>query len=112
MSYRLVGRAEDQIDRILLESAREWGLERAARYHRLIVGDAPTLPGSREIPQIAGLKSYPLRRARHLVKRELRVGDPRHVVVYRIAPDGVVESLSLVHDRMLLTRGASSSTGS
>jgi hypothetical protein len=34
-NYRLVGPAERQIDRILLESAREWGIEAAAGYQRL-----------------------------------------------------------------------------
>jgi hypothetical protein len=34
MVYRLVGRAEHQIDRILLASASEWGIKAAGRYHR------------------------------------------------------------------------------
>ena len=61
MVYRLVGRAEHQIDRILLASASEWGIEAAARYHRLMlaamaaVGDNSVLPGSRNIPRVAGL---------------------------------------------------------
>jgi hypothetical protein len=38
--------------------------------------------------------------------REHRVGEPRHLIVYRVAPDAVVEILSLVHDRMLLGRAA------
>jgi toxin ParE1/3/4 len=41
---------------------------------------------------------------RHLLARGDRVGEPRHLVVYRVAPDGVTEILSLVHDRMLLAR--------
>jgi plasmid stabilization system protein ParE len=36
LSYRLLGRAEDDIDRILLHSARAWDMETAARYDRLI----------------------------------------------------------------------------
>jgi toxin ParE1/3/4 len=40
------------------------------------------------------------------VPREHRVGEPRHLVIYRVAPDGVVEILSVVHDRMLLARAA------
>lgn len=112
MPYRLVGRAEDRIDAVLLESARRGGIDAAARYNRLIiaamtgVGDFPALPGSREVPKIAGVRTLHLRSARRLVAREHRVGEPRHLVVYRVAPDGVVEILSLVHDRMLLTRAA------
>lgn len=39
---------------------------------------------------------------RRLVAAEDRVADPRHMIVYRTASDGVVEILSVVHDRMLI----------
>ena len=112
MSYRLVGRAEDRIDAVLLESARRWGIDAAARYNRLIiaamtaVGGSPALPGSREVPRVAGVRTLHLRSARRLVAHEHRVGEPRHLVIYRVAPDGVVEILSLVHERMLLARAS------
>jgi toxin ParE1/3/4 len=112
MPYRLVGRAEDRIDAVLLESARRWGIDSAARYHRLIlaamaaVGDSPALPGSREVPKVAGVRALHLRWARRLVALEQRVGEPVHLVIYRVAPDGVVEIPSLVHDRTLLARAA------
>jgi hypothetical protein len=70
MSYRLVGRAEDRIDAVLLESARRVGIDVAARYNRLIiavmtaVGGSPGLPGSREIPRVAGVRTFHLRSAR------------------------------------------------
>lgn len=112
MAYRLVGRASDRIDDILLESARRWGIDAADRYHRLIlaamtaVGECPTLLGSRDVPRVAGLRTYHLRSARRLVEQEYRVSEPRHLVIYRMTQDGVVEILSLVHDRMLLARAA------
>ncbi len=112
LSYRLAGRAEDQIDLILIESARRWGTGGAAKYHRLMlaamaaIGDLPTLPGSREVPRVAGLRVLPMRLARGLVEREHRVGQPRHLIIYRVASDGVVEILGLVHDRMMLARAA------
>jgi toxin ParE1/3/4 len=112
MSYRLVGRAEERIDAVLLESARRGGIDAAVRYSRLIiaamtaVGDSPGMPGSREVPKVAGVRTIHLRSARRLVPREHRVGEPRHLIVYRVAPDAVVEILSLVHDRMLLGRAA------
>jgi plasmid stabilization system protein ParE len=34
------------------------------------------------------------------------VAGPRHLIVYRVASDDVVEILSVVHDRMLLSRAA------
>lgn len=51
-----------------------------------------------------GVLAYPLAAARRLLPPEQRVGRPRHIVVNRVAPDGVVEMLGLVHDRMLLGR--------
>jgi len=110
--YRLAGRAEDVIDKILLESARRWGVATAAKYNRLIlaaltaIGDSPALRGSRDIPRIAGLRTYNLRLARNLVDKEHRVAEPRHLVIYRVAADGVVEILSLAHDRQHLPRAA------
>lgn len=112
MPYRLVGHAEAQIDAALLDSARRWGIPAAARYHRLILtaaaatGEAPALPGSREIPGLAGVRVLHLHAVRRLVDAGNRVAEPRHLIVYRVASDNVVEILSVVHDRMLLSRAA------
>ncbi len=111
-TYRLVGPAERQIDRILLESAREFGIEAAARYHRLMlaamdaVGEIPGRPGARDVPRVTGLRVFHLRSARRLVAAEFRVGQPRHLIVYQVGADGITEILGLAHDRMLLTRAA------
>lgn len=110
MAYRLVGRAEARIDAILFESATRWGLDAADRYNRLLlaamklVGDTPLTPGSRAVTGAPGVRTLDLRSVRHLLARGHRVGEPRHLIVYRVAPDGVTEILSLVHDRMLLAR--------
>lgn len=117
MPYRVVGHAEDRIDAVLLDSARRWGVPAAARYHRLILaaaaaaGEAPALPGSRDIPRLVGVRTLHLRSVRRLVKVEDRVVEPRHLIVYRLASDGVVEILSIVHDRMQLSRAARSALG-
>ena len=117
MPYRLVGRAEDRIDAILLESAKRWGIPAAARYHRLIlaaaaaVAEAHDLPGSRQVPGLSGIRTLHLRSARRLTAVEDRVAEPRHLLIYREAPDGVVEILSVVHDRMLLPREARRALG-
>jgi toxin ParE1/3/4 len=111
-NYRLVGPAERQIDQILLQSAREFGIEAAARYHRLLlaamdaVGESPGRPGARDIPRIKGLRVFHLRSARRLVAAEYRVGQPRHLIVYQVGADGITEVLGVAHDRMLLTRAA------
>lgn len=112
MSYRLLGSAEDQVDRILLVSAREWGIEAAGRYHRLMLavfaalGASPDLRGSHEVAKIVGVRAYPLRLGRARVEQGQRVGVPRHIVVYRTGRDGVVEIIGIAHDRMLLARAA------
>ena len=112
MTFRLVGVAERQIDRILLESAREFGIDAAARYHRLIlvtmaaIADTPGRLGSRAVHPVVGVRVYPLRLARALVDRKDRITRPRHLIVYRIAPDGVIEILGVIHDRMSLVRAA------
>ena len=117
MAYRLVGHAEDRIDAILLDSARRWGMPAAARYHRLILaaaaaaGEFPAVSGSREVPRLAGVRTLHLRSVRRLVAAEDRVAEPRHLIVYRVAADGVVEVLSVVHDRMLLSRAARRALG-
>jgi toxin ParE1/3/4 len=112
MTCRLVGRAEDQIDALLLESARKWGIAAAGNYHRLMLtaftalAASPMLLGSRRIDRIVGVRAYPLRLGRSLVEPDQRAGQPRHIVVYRLGPDGIVEILGLAHDRMLLGRAA------
>ena len=112
MSYRLIRSAEDDIDRILLGGAAEWGLAAAARYNRLMLttfaalGAVPDLRGSRAVPGVAGVRAYHLRLCRKRIKQGGRVGQPRHLVVYRVARDGVVEIIGLAHDRMLLPEAA------
>jgi toxin ParE1/3/4 len=104
LSYRLLAGAEADIDHILLESARAFGVDAAERYGLLMrsVFDAlaavPDRPGSHSRWR-PGLPTSHW--ARRLVVHEQRVGSPRHIVVYRLGSDGVVEIIGLAHDRML-----------
>jgi toxin ParE1/3/4 len=112
VAYRLTRAADDQIDALLLESARVHGIKAAGRYGALIlaamtaVGDDPELLGSVEVPRVRGVRAYPARLVRMRAEPERRVKAPRHLVVYHRAADGVVEVLGLVHDRMVLSRAA------
>lgn len=112
MGYRLARAAEEQPDALLLESARTWGLDAAGRYGQLVLaamaalGDEPDRPGSIEVPRLPGIRAYPIRLSRRRVAPTRRVATPWHLVIYRVAPDRVVEILGLVHDRMVLSRAA------
>jgi toxin ParE1/3/4 len=110
LSYRLLAGAEADIDRILLQSARAFGVEAAERYDLLMrsvfafVSAFPATPGSQEVSNVPGVRVFPLRLGRRLVAQEQRVGHPRHIVVYRVGLDGVIDIIGLAHDRMLLAR--------
>lgn len=112
MSYRLLRGAEDDVDLILLGGAETWGIDAAVRYNRLMLavftalGTAPGLRGSRAVPGVAGVRAYHLRLGRTLIEPDERVGKPRHLVVYRVGTDGVVEIIGMAHDRMLLAEAA------
>lgn len=112
MAYRLAKPAEDQIDAILLESARTHGIEAAGRYGLLLVtamaslGGHPEMLGSIEVPRLQGIRAYPLRLSWMRIEPARRVRAPRHLIIHRVAADGVVEILGLVHDRMVLSRAA------
>ena len=114
LPYRITGPARRGIERILIESGRDFGEAAAERYHRLMLGvfDAlgtePNRRGSRALDDLPDVRAFPLRLGTQLVERDLRVRTPRHIVVYRIGSDGVVEILGLAHDRMLLDRFARS----
>jgi toxin ParE1/3/4 len=70
------------------------------------VAEDPKRPGSRDIPKVSGVRVCTIAVGRFKIDRALRVQTPRHLVVYRVATDGVVEIVGLVHDRMLLPRAA------
>jgi len=71
------------------------------------IGETPILAGSRPVADLSGVRSYHLRSARRLVPAGHRGGEPRHLVmIYRVAENGVVEVLSLVHDRQRLDQAA------
>jgi toxin ParE1/3/4 len=110
--YRLVGKARAQIERIVTDSARRFGLPAAERYFSLMLAtfahldDPAAQLASTDILALTGVRVYQLALGRASVPRDRRVRNPRHLVVYRVAPDGMIEILGVAHDRMLLSRAA------
>jgi toxin ParE1/3/4 len=104
--------AEDQLARILLESARRHGPEAANRYSHLLlaamaaVGDDPGRLGASDVPRQPGIRAFAARLIRLRMEPTRRVRSPRHPIVYRAANDGIVDILGVVHDRMVLSGAA------
>jgi toxin ParE1/3/4 len=96
----------------MLESVRLHGMEAANRYSLLLLttmallGDEPRRPGSIEVSRLPGVRAYPARLSRMRVAVARGVRAPRHLIVYRVGADGIVEVLGVVHDRMVLFRAA------
>lgn len=90
---------------------RQHGAEAAARYQALITAairalrQTPAPPYSQPIRRVLGVRALHLRHAARLLPED-RVKSPRHILLYRVADDGVLEVLGLVHDRMELSRAA------
>ena len=101
--WRLAGPAEAQLVRILADSAEGWGPAGRDRYAALLlaamqdVADDPARPGSTLIE--GRLRIYHCRHSRRRVATPPgRVRRPRHVLVYEVAADGVVDILGLFYD--------------
>jgi toxin ParE1/3/4 len=106
--FRLSAVARRQIAHILARSERDFGVMMRERYATLLVtairdvAADPGRPGSRAEPAVdADLRTYHLGHSRnHVPVAAGRVRKPRHALVFRMAADGVVNILGIVHDRM------------
>jgi toxin ParE1/3/4 len=109
-SYRLAGPARRSIVAILRRSALSFGASARERYANLFlqamddVAADPRRPGVVEVGALREtLGLYHLKHARrHVTNPALKVGSPRHLIVFSVAEDGVVTILGVIHDRMLL----------
>lgn len=109
-AYRLPRLVEARIIALLDEGAQMFGEAARDRYAALIlramqdVAEDPGRPGSRTDPAIdPTARYYHLRHSRDRVGMPPgRVRTPRHVLVYDLAADGVVDILGLVPDRIPL----------
>ena len=104
--YRLPTHVEERIAKVLEEGAEEFGDAARDRYATLIlramqdVADNPGRPGSKADTKIDPTALfYHLRHSRERAAGPAdRVGKPRHILVYELAGDGVVDILGLIPD--------------
>jgi toxin ParE1/3/4 len=93
---------------LLERSLRDFGIDAAVRYNKLIhqgiadLVENPVRPGCHQLPlgdRIA--TTYHLRHSRrNVTPTGERVRRPRHFLLFRILDDGVIEISRVLHDRM------------
>ncbi len=104
--YRLAGPAEARLRAVLAESEARFGPLARDRYATLIlramrdIAADPFRHNTHAEPALdPAVRFYHLRHSRsRAAPPNARVGDPRHLLVFQIAPDGVVEILGLIPD--------------
>ena len=108
--YRLTASAKADITRLLNESMLRYGRDARDRYAALIlaalrrIAKAPEGRSTAERPDLRpGIRSFHIRHSR-TESREAPVGDPVHVIFYRITESarepGLIEIVRVLHDRM------------
>lgn len=108
-SIRLSAMARADIANLLEQSLDRFGTAAQRRYERLLSAalkallSDPDRPGAIERPELGdGVRSFHLRH----VRRRSAVTRPRHLILYRIGADGVLEVGRVLHDAMELERHA------
>jgi toxin ParE1/3/4 len=110
--YRLTDPARAQVPQILADSEVTFGAAARARYAELLrtafqdLADQPRKPSIMwYVRRRQRIGVYHVRHSRGRVPASPgRVGAPRHLIVFRVAEDGVVDVLGLMHERMLRGR--------
>ncbi|MFI4986313.1 MAG: type II toxin-antitoxin system RelE/ParE family toxin [Alphaproteobacteria bacterium] len=110
--YRLSAAAETEIDAILVRSEDSFGADARKRYAALFVAAMQDVSEAPQRPSVVWLRVarhrvglYHIHHSRaHVPDPPGRVGEPRHVIVIRVADDGIVDILGVMHERMLRGR--------
>jgi toxin ParE1/3/4 len=104
--FRLARPAERDLGNILATSAAQWGEDARRRYAACLVSAMrevalrPHGPLTRSRTELgAGLRSFHIGRTRNAGHRPT-VKRPVHILYYRLAQDGVIEIVRVLHDRM------------
>lgn len=102
---RITGPAQRDIAAIAKWTIRKFGETATLRYMALIrqalldIGANPERPGSRSRPEIlvAGARTYHISFSQSS-GGDLRVKEPRHLLLYRQGVDGIVDVARVLHD--------------
>jgi len=104
--YRLSGPAKTDIAEILNTSEERHGREARIRYRALltaamrrVAADPQGLSIAARDELLSGVRSFHIRHSRD-ESREAPVANPVHVIFFRVAQQGVVEIVRVLHERM------------
>jgi toxin ParE1/3/4 len=104
--FRLARPAQIDLGNVLAASAERWGREGRQRYSAVLaaamrqVGDEPEGPGTKKRSELgSGLRSFHVRHARRSAEGA-KVRRPVHVLYYRVAEEGVIGIIRVLHERI------------
>jgi toxin ParE1/3/4 len=104
--FRLARAAQIDLANILATSARAWGTDGRQRYAAILadamrhVADEPEGPLTKKRTELrSGLRSFHVRYARRSAGTA-KIRRPVHVLYYRVAEEGVIEIVRVLHEKM------------
>jgi toxin ParE1/3/4 len=104
--FRLARPAQIDLANILATSAERWGADGRQRYAAVLaaalrqVADQPEGPLTKKRPELrSGIRSFHVRYTRRSAE-DATVRRPVHVLYYRLAQEGVIEIVRVLHERM------------
>ena len=104
--FRLARPAQIDLANILATSGQRWGADGRQKYAAVLadamrqIASDPDGPLTRKRSDLrSGIRSFHTRYVRRSAEAE-RVRRPVHVLFYRVAPDGVIEIVRVLHDKM------------
>jgi toxin ParE1/3/4 len=104
--FRLAGPAQIDLANILATSAERWGTGGRQRYTAVLAGAIRQVAGEPEGPLTktrpelrSGIRSFHVRHARRSAATA-KVRRPVHVLYYRVAQEGVIEIVRVLHEKM------------
>ena len=104
--FRLARPAQIDLANILSMSVERWGAEGRQRYAAVLaaamrqVAAEPDGPLTKNRPDLrSGIRSFHVRHARRSAQGA-KVRRPVHVLYYRVAEEGVIEIIRVLHERM------------